>query len=316
MKQFGALLRKDSQPVRYLVVDDSVFARKNLIKMIEMFGGELAGEAGDGLTAIAEYNRIKPDIVLMDITMPQMEGIEAVERIVRQHADARIVMVSSVGYQENILCPAKGREAFRAEAGEAGSVVRDSPLCAQRRSERGGRAAGAGRGEPLMRMELIQPFINAADAVFAESLKGPTKIVDVEMAEDAYRRKGVAALILIKGDIEGRVILDLAPEVAVNVASVLAGTAMEASEQVVRETVCELANMVIGNSVTLLNDQGFHFKVFPPEVHMNEAGLAGSADTEALVICIETPCGDIFLNIAMRYLHRRRAERSAVPALD
>ena len=103
MKQFGALLRKDRQPVRYLVVDDSVFARKNLIKMIEMFGGELAGEAGDGLTAIAEYNRIKPDIVLMDITMPQMEGIEAVERIVRQHADARIVMVSSVGYQENIL---------------------------------------------------------------------------------------------------------------------------------------------------------------------------------------------------------------------
>src|SRR5438094_863968 len=237
MKQFGALLRKDSQPVRYLVVDDSVFARKNLIKMIEMFGGELAGEAGDGLTAIAEYNRIKPDIVLMDITMPQMEGIEAVERIVRQHADARIVMVSSVGYQENILAALqKGAKHFCAEAGEAGSVVRDSPLCAQRRSERGGRAAGAGRGEPLMRMELIQPFINAADAVFAESLKGPTKIVDVEMAEDAYRRKGVAALILIKGDIGGRVILDLAPEVAVNVASVLAGTAMEATDEVVRQT--------------------------------------------------------------------------------
>jgi hypothetical protein len=49
---------------------------------------------------------------------------------------------------------------------------------------------------------------------------------------------------------------------------------------------------------------------------MNEAGLAGSADTEALVICIETLCGDIFLNIAMRYLHRRRAERLSVPALD
>jgi len=167
-----------------------------------------------------------------------------------------------------------------------------------------------------MRMELIQPFINAADAVFAESLKGPTKIVDVEMDENAYRRKGVAALILIKGDIEGRVILDLAPEVALKVASELAGTEMEAGEQVVRETVCEVANMVIGNSVTLLNDQGFHFKVFPPEVHTNEAGLAGSADTEALVVCIETPCGDIFLNIAMRYLHRRRAERSAIPALD
>jgi two-component system chemotaxis response regulator CheY len=103
MPQFAALFSKDNKPVRYLVVDDSVFARKNLIKMIEMFGGEVAGEAGDGLTAIAEFNRTKPDIVLMDITMPQMEGIEAVERIVRQHSDARIVMVSSVGYQENIL---------------------------------------------------------------------------------------------------------------------------------------------------------------------------------------------------------------------
>ena len=103
MATFAALHKKDDQLVRYLVVDDSVFARKNLIKMIEMFGGEVAGEAGDGLTAIAEFNRIRPDIVLMDITMPQMEGIEAVERIVRQHSDARIIMVSSVGYQENIL---------------------------------------------------------------------------------------------------------------------------------------------------------------------------------------------------------------------
>ena len=167
-----------------------------------------------------------------------------------------------------------------------------------------------------MRMELIQPFINAADAVFAESLQGPTNIVDLEMDEDAYRRKGIAALIAIKGDIEGRVILDLSSEVAIKVATVLAGSEVEASEQVARETVCELANMVIGNSVTLLNDQGFHFKVFPPEIHMDETGLAGSADTEALVICVETPCGPIYLNIAMHYLHRRRAERNSVPALD
>lgn len=167
-----------------------------------------------------------------------------------------------------------------------------------------------------MRMELIQPFINAADAVFAESLQAPTRIVDLEMDQDAYRRKGVAALIAIKGDIEGRVILDLSPEVAMKVATILAGTEVEASDQVVKETVCEMANMVIGNSVTLLNDQGFHFKVFPPEIHMDETGLAGSADTEALVICIETPCGNIYLNIAMHYLHRRRSEKSAVPALD
>ena len=167
-----------------------------------------------------------------------------------------------------------------------------------------------------MRMELIQPFINAADAVLAESLQAPTKIADLTMDENTYRRKGVAAIITIKGDIEGRVILDLAPDVAMKVASCLAGGPVEESEQVIRETVCELANMVIGNSVTLLNDQGFRFKVFPPEVHMSEEGLAGTSDTEAMVICIETPCGEVYLNIAMRYLHRRRREQATVPALD
>lgn len=104
MKQFEALTRKkDSQAVRYLIVDDSVFARKSLAKMVESFGGTVVGEAGDGLTAITEYSRTLPDLVLMDITMPQMEGIEAVERIVQEHPDARVVMVSSVGYQDNIL---------------------------------------------------------------------------------------------------------------------------------------------------------------------------------------------------------------------
>jgi len=104
MEQFAAIKRsKDGQAVRYLIVDDSVFARKNLARIIESFGGEIAGEAGDGLTAISEYDRTKPDIVLMDITMPQMEGIEAAEKIVQQSPDARIVMVSSVGYQENIV---------------------------------------------------------------------------------------------------------------------------------------------------------------------------------------------------------------------
>jgi two-component system, chemotaxis family, chemotaxis protein CheY len=104
MEKFAPVKRsEDGQPVRYLIVDDSVFARKNLARMVETFGGQVIGEAGDGVSAISEYERLMPDIVLMDITMPQMEGIEAAEKIVRDHPAARIVMVSSVGYQENIV---------------------------------------------------------------------------------------------------------------------------------------------------------------------------------------------------------------------
>ena len=101
--EFSALTKKEGGNLRYLVVDDSVFARKNIAKMVETFGGEIAGEAGDGCTAITEYDRTRPDLVLMDITMPQMEGIEAAERIIRNDPEARVIMVSSVGYQENIV---------------------------------------------------------------------------------------------------------------------------------------------------------------------------------------------------------------------
>jgi chemotaxis protein CheX len=152
-----------------------------------------------------------------------------------------------------------------------------------------------------MKMELIQPFINAADAVLAQGLKGPTSIANLSMEQDAYRRKGVAALIWVTGDIEGRIVIDLDPETAVRVASRLAGEDLPSSDELVRETVCELANQVIGNAITSLNDQGFHFRVHPPAMHTSEHGPKGSEDTEALVICFETASGDVYMNIALRY---------------
>jgi chemotaxis protein CheX len=161
-----------------------------------------------------------------------------------------------------------------------------------------------------MRMELIQPFINAADAVLAESLQSPTSIGNLSMDEEAYRRKGVAALIAITGDIEGRIIFDVDPKTAMRVASRFAGQELPESEEVTRETVCELANQVIGNAVTSLNDQGFHFRVHPPELHTSEQGDKSSEDTEALVMCIETDSGKVFMNVAMRYNRRRRQERA------
>src|SRR5260370_38701278 len=102
MKQFAALLRKDNHPVRYLVVDDSVFARKNLIKMIEMFSGEVAAEAGDGLTAIPEYKHRTPDGVPIGITMPQQEGNKTVKRLRPPPAAATRVKVSLLSVQDKM----------------------------------------------------------------------------------------------------------------------------------------------------------------------------------------------------------------------
>ena len=163
-----------------------------------------------------------------------------------------------------------------------------------------------------MKMELIQPFINAADAVLAETLQCPTKIGDVAMEEEAYRRKGTAAIINIEGDIQGRVIFDLDGATAAKVAGYLAGEAVSESADIVRETVFELANQIIGNAVTTLNDQGFRFKISPPSLLTSELGEKSNAEQEALVMCFDTANGSVYMNIAMRYNRRRRQERAVV----
>jgi len=152
-----------------------------------------------------------------------------------------------------------------------------------------------------MKLELIQPFINAADAVLAQNLACTTSVSNVTMDESVYRRHGLAAVVTMKGDIEGRIVLDIDREMALRVASNMAGAQLSDADAFVSETICEIANQVIGNAITSLNDQGFHFRIQPPEVHTAENGFAGSEDTEALVMCFDTPSGSVFMNIALKF---------------
>jgi chemotaxis protein CheX len=156
-----------------------------------------------------------------------------------------------------------------------------------------------------MKMELIQPFINAADAVLSQGLQGTTKVDSLSMEEHAYRRKGVAGMVALSGDIEGRIIVDLEPQTAVRVASHYAGAELPESDGLIKETIFELANQVVGNAVCALNDQGFHFRVHPPVLVTAEEGDKTSEDTEALMICFETSLGNVYMNVALRQ-HKRR----------
>ena len=164
-----------------------------------------------------------------------------------------------------------------------------------------------------MRMELIQPFINSADAVMAEGLGTPVSIENLTMEEEAYRRKGIAAEVCLTGDIEGRIIFDVDQKTATAFASRMAGTELPGTDDLVREAVCELANQIIGNAITVLNDQGFQFRVHPPTLHTSERGSKSSEDTEALVMCFSTESGVVFMNVALRN-HLRRAAHDAASA--
>lgn len=90
--------------VKFVVVDDAVFMRTLLKKMIEEEEGYVViGEGSNGMQAVEKAKILKPDIMTLDITMPDMDGITAVKEIVKISPDTRVIMVSAMGQQAMVI---------------------------------------------------------------------------------------------------------------------------------------------------------------------------------------------------------------------
>ena len=85
--------------LRVLIVDDAIFMRKMISDILVENGMEIVGEADTGAKAIERYKECRPDLVTMDIIMPEMNGIDAVRKILEHDSQARIVMCSALGQQ-------------------------------------------------------------------------------------------------------------------------------------------------------------------------------------------------------------------------
>lgn len=96
---------------KVLVVDDAAFMRLAIRTILEKNGFQVVGEAENGLMGFQKYKELKPDIVTMDITMPEMSGIESLKAIKKFDPDAKVVMVSAMGQdalvRESIMSGAK-----------------------------------------------------------------------------------------------------------------------------------------------------------------------------------------------------------------
>jgi len=88
---------------RVLVVDDAAFMRMMIKDILTKNGYVVVGEADNGLNAIEKYEELKPDLVTMDITMPEMDGITAVKEIRKSNPNARIIMCSAMGQQAMVI---------------------------------------------------------------------------------------------------------------------------------------------------------------------------------------------------------------------
>jgi two-component system chemotaxis response regulator CheY len=88
---------------RILIVDDAAFMRMMIRDILSKNGYEVCGEANDGVQAIEKFKELKPDLITMDITMPEMDGIHALKEIKKLEPNAKVIMCSAMGQQAMVI---------------------------------------------------------------------------------------------------------------------------------------------------------------------------------------------------------------------
>jgi len=88
---------------KILIADDAPIIRLMIKDIVEFSGYEVVGEANNGVEAIAMYSELKPDLVTLDIIMPEKDGIEALEEILKIDSSAKVVMVTAIDQRESLM---------------------------------------------------------------------------------------------------------------------------------------------------------------------------------------------------------------------
>lgn len=88
---------------RVLVVDDAIFMRATIGRLLEEKGHSMVGEASTGIEAIDKFVEVKPDVVILDITMPEMDGIDALKQIKEIDPNAKVIICSAIGQKDKVV---------------------------------------------------------------------------------------------------------------------------------------------------------------------------------------------------------------------
>jgi chemotaxis protein CheX len=155
-----------------------------------------------------------------------------------------------------------------------------------------------------MRVEYINPFVEAAFSVLKEVTNSDVKRGEIYLKPTSMSIMGVAALVGLAGDVEGRVLFDMTKDTALHVVSVMNGEEFSAFDDMAKATIQELSNMVTAQAVTKLYELGFKFDLTPPALFTGENMEVSTnlgKEVEALIVPMELgEHGKIEVDVAIR----------------
>ncbi|GAB1432387.1 chemotaxis protein CheX [Spirochaetota bacterium] len=151
-----------------------------------------------------------------------------------------------------------------------------------------------------MRVEYINPFVESAFNVMKEVLQGDIKRGELYLKATSMPVMGVAAIVGLAGDVEGRVLFDMEKVTALRIASAMNGEELKSLDDLAKATITELANMITAQAVTKLHELGFRFDLTPPAIFTGDNMEISNQNVEALIVPMETGHGKVEINVAIR----------------
>jgi chemotaxis protein CheX len=155
-----------------------------------------------------------------------------------------------------------------------------------------------------MRVEYINPFVESAFSILKEVLNADVKRGEIYLKPTSMKIMGVAALVGLAGDVEGRVLFDMTKDAALFVASKMNSEEFKALDELAKATIQELANMITAQAVTKLHDLGFKFDLTPPALFTGENMEVSTnlGEVEALVVPMVLGANNVRIevNVAIR----------------
>ena len=151
-----------------------------------------------------------------------------------------------------------------------------------------------------MRVEYINPFVESTFNVLKEVLGTEVQRGELYLKRTTQPVMGVAAIVGLAGDVEGRVLFDMSMQTAIDLASGMNGETLSSLDDLAKATITELANMITARAVTKLYDLGFKFDLTPPAIITGENMQVSDMDVEALIVPMELALGKIEVNVAIR----------------
>lgn len=281
-------MRETIEKIRVLIVDDSPFSRHLIADSLDSYWFEVVGYADGFRSALEAYRTYMPDVITMDIAMPEMDGLEITRRFIEQQPDAKIVIVSSM--KDDDL------EAVAQSNGASGFLQK--PF------------------EPKELMESLRnvctndvvdyDFVSCYPNEFIDSLTSFMKrfVADASVQPIADTRlysSGIAILVGITGQYSGRMVLDLSVETAKSMAVRLLKQEAKSIDQV-NDVIAELASIIAGNATSKLNKEfrGAFLRVSPPAIFTGERFSMASPNLLIHAWEIETPLGKVRLSVGFK----------------